>query len=89
MINEMNNLILSLYQVDNNAQMDKFRLRIFLLLQTFSSHIENINFSEIVKIQSANPSEILTILKNFIKSMRDKVYPIILDFLKVILNICS
>ena len=68
----MNNLILSLYQVENSAQMEKFRLKIFLLLQTFSN-IENINFTEIMKIQSAPPSELLSILKNFIKRMREKL----------------
>ena len=73
MINEMNGLIASLYLLDALNQLDRFRLRVFMCLQSFESHIKGIPFNEIIKMQNANLSEIWNILKNLIKSIKEKV----------------
>lgn len=76
MINEMNSLISSLYLLDEPKQVDRFRLKIFLLLQSFESQIRGIPFNEIIKMQSANLTEILGILKNLSKSSKERVFNI-------------
>jgi len=75
MINEINNLAVSLYLLDSSTQLDRFRLRIFLMLRSFESHIQRIPFTEIIRMQSANLSEILGILKNFINNMKENYKP--------------
>jgi len=75
MINEINNLAVSLYLLDSSSQLDRFRLRIFLMLRSFESHIQKIPFTEIIRMQSANLSEILGILKNFINNMKENYKP--------------
>jgi len=75
MINEINNLVTSLYLLDSLAQLDKFRLRIFLVLRSFESHIQRIPFTEIIRMQSANLSEILGILKRFSNNMKESHKP--------------
>ncbi len=73
MINEMNSLISSLYLLESFTQMDRFRLKIFLLLQSFESQIRGIPFNEIIRMQSANLNEILGILKNLSKTSKERV----------------
>jgi len=73
MINEMNGLISSLYLLDSLSQMDRFKLKVFMMLQTFESHIKGIPFNEIIRMQTANLSEILNILKNLTKSIKERV----------------
>lgn len=83
MINEINGLVVSLYLLDSLAQLDRFRLRIFLMLRSFESHIQRIPFTEIIRMQSANLSEILGILKSFVNNMKDNHKPYAKPFYKI------
>ena len=83
MINEINNLVTSLYMQESLAQLDKFRLRIFLMLRSFEQHIKRIPFTEVIRMQSANLSEILSILKIFINNMKDNYKQFSKPFYKI------
>ncbi len=64
-INEINNLFNSLYLLESVTHLDKFRLRVFLMLRNFESQIQQIPFHEVIKMQSASLPEIWEILKKF------------------------
>ena len=83
MINEINSLVISLYLLDSLAQLDRFRLKIFLMLRSFESHIQRIPFTEVIRMQSANLSEILGILKSFINNMKENHRPHVKPFDKI------
>mmetsp|Transcript_36716 Transcript_36716/g.32929 ORF Transcript_36716/g.32929 Transcript_36716/m.32929 type:complete len:225 (-) Transcript_36716:1288-1962(-) len=70
--NEINNLINSLYTLESTNQLDKFKLKLFLILESIDSYIKGINFNEIQKMQSANLPEILSILKNLSNRIKQR-----------------
>lgn len=77
-INELHNLITTLYSIHTSSQMDKFRLKIFLNLQSSINTLvtnpqDRINLHEIMRVQDANPQQMLAILNKFIAVLKDNI----------------